>query len=118
MRDQTQEDILEVVGVVLIEAAIRRQAHGNDGHVDKCEVEHGHVVHQNRPETTNHSLAAFGVTLFESRTQGTRRLEGLGLSTEPFGEEERSDDAQREVRRHPHAVAGTALTGVVAGGNE
>lgn len=118
VRDQTQENVLEVVGIVLVEASIRRQTHSDDGHVDERKVEQGHVVHQNGPETTHHSLAAFGVPLFQSRAQGTRGLEGLGLSAEPFGQEERPDDAQREIRRHPHAVAGTTLAGVVAGGNE
>ena len=77
-------------------------------------MEESHVVDEDAPKTTEHVLAQLGVALIEGRAEGSCRLEGLGLASEPGWEDERADDAERDVGRHPELVTGTSLSGVVA----
>lgn len=116
MREQTDEYVVHAL--VSDNVAERRENDGNKSKVDKAKVEERHVVEHNAPESAEHVLSVLGVTLVEGRAQRSRRFEGLGLSTKPCGQDEGSDDAEGNVRRHPELITGTTLTSVISRGYE
>ena len=77
-------------------------------------MEESHVVDEDTPKAAEHVLAQLGVALVKGRTEGSCRLEGLSLASEPGWEDERADDAERDVGRHPELITGASLSGVVA----
>jgi len=114
--DQADDNALE--SVLSREAAVGRDHHSDQGHVDECQVEEGHVVEQNDSETDENIPPLLRVTLVEGGAQGTGRFEGLGLASEPTRENERANDAECDIRRHPELVARATLASVVARGDE
>lgn len=118
VREQAEERVVEVRVALAVEAAVRGHDQADQREIHKRQVEECHEVEQDAPETAEHALAELRVALVESRTQRAGGLESLRLASEPGGENEGADDAQRNVRRHPELVSGTALAGVVSGGDE
>lgn len=116
MSDEADHDSLETT--LLVEAPVGRNGDCNDSDVDEGEVEQGHEVEKNDAKADEHVLPQVGIALVQGRSQRSSGLECLGLSTEPLGENEGSNDAKGNIGRHPELVTGSTLTSVVAGRNE
>ena len=112
MRDEAEENLLR--GCLLGEAAERGENNGHEGEVDKGQVVNGETLDEDAPHATEQVLPQLGVTLVEALAQRASGLESLGLATKPFGEDERSENAQGDVGRHPQLVAGTTTSDTVA----
>lgn len=113
VRDEAEQNILG--RVLLGEAAERSEHNGDEGEVNECHVVDGKALDKDTPHATEEVLPEDGVALVETFAERTGGLEGLGLATEPLGEDEGSEDAEGDVGGHPELVAGTATADTVAG---
>lgn len=96
-------------------AAVGGENDSGDAEINVKNVEPGEIVEQYDAEAGENGGADGRVALIQIRLEGAGGFEGLGLATEPLGQEERPNDGDCDIRCHPELGAGAALAGSVAG---
>jgi hypothetical protein len=104
-----------VPGVLVDQAASTGQGDSNEAEIDKGQMPPSHVVEDDHPQTSQKTLAKNWITLVEVRVDGSGRLEGLLLTTEPGWQDKGTDEGNGNVRAHPETGTSTVLTDCVTG---